>query len=73
MRDAEIRFAPLRDACPEGLGGLDIHVTDRARALANTEAAACRSGDDLVAIYGMRLRSGSLMEERQALPTSMSG
>ena len=56
LRDAEIRFVPPRDGRPEGLGGLDIHVTDRARALANAEAAGCRTGDDLVTICGMRLR-----------------
>ena len=56
LRDAEIRFVPLRDGRPEGLGGLDIRVTDRARALANAEAAGCRTGDDLVTICGMRLR-----------------
>ena len=56
LRDAEIRFVPLRDGRPEGLGGLDIRVRDRARALANAEAAGCRTGDDLVTICGMRLR-----------------
>ena len=56
LRDAEIRFVPMRDGRPEGLGGLDIHTTDRARALANAEAAGCRTGDDLVTICGMRLQ-----------------
>ncbi len=56
LRDAEIRFVPLRDGRPEGLGGLDIHVTDRGRALANAEDAGCLTGDDLVTICGMRLR-----------------
>ena len=56
LRDAEIRFVPLRDGRPEGLGGLDIRVTDRERALANAGAAGCLTGDDLVTICGMRLR-----------------
>ncbi len=56
LADSTLRFVPLRDGRPVGLGGLDIHITDRARALANAEAAGCRSGDDLVTLCGMRLR-----------------
>ena len=56
LHGADLRFVPLRDGRPEGLGGLDIHVTDSARALANAEAAGCLTGDDLVTICGMRLR-----------------
>lgn len=56
LSDADIRFVPLRDGRPEGLGGLDIHTTDRDRALANAETAGCRTANDLVTICGMRLR-----------------
>ncbi len=53
---SDIRFVPLRDGRPEGLGGLDISANDPAKALANAEAAGCRTGEDLITICGMRLR-----------------
>ena len=53
---SDIRFVPLRDGRPEGLGGLDLSATDAAKALANAEAAGCRTSDDLITIGGMRLR-----------------
>ena len=53
---SEIRFVPIRDGRREGLGGLDIRATDRATALANAEAAGCRTGENLITICGMRLR-----------------
>ena len=56
LADSELRFVPLSDGRPEGLGGFDIRVTDRARAIANAEAAGSRSGADLVTLYGMHLR-----------------
>ena len=56
LQDADIRFVPLRDGRPEGLGGLDIHVSNGAEALANADAAGCRGSDDLISICGVRLR-----------------
>ncbi|MEM7017789.1 MAG: hypothetical protein AAF512_10695, partial [Pseudomonadota bacterium] len=56
LSDADIRFVPIQDGRPEGLGGLDIRMTDKAQARANAEAAGCLSGEDLVSICGMRLR-----------------
>jgi len=56
LADSDIRFVPIRDGRPEGLGGLDVHATDRARAIANAEATGCRTGEDLISICGMRLR-----------------
>ena len=53
---SDIRFVPIRDGRREGLGGLDIHATNSAQALANAEAAGCRSDEDLITICGMRLR-----------------
>ena len=53
---SDIRFVPLRDGRPEGLGGLDLSATDRAKAFANAEAAGCRTSDELITIGGMRLR-----------------
>lgn len=56
LAGSDIRFVPIHDGRPEGLGGLDIHATDPAKALANAEAAGCRTGEDLISICGMRLR-----------------
>lgn len=56
LSGSDIRFVAIRDGRPEGLGGLDIRATDRSKALANAEAAGCRSGEDLIEICGMRLR-----------------
>lgn len=56
LTGSDIRFVPIRDGRPEGLGGLDIHATDPAKALANADAAGCRTGEDLISICGMRLR-----------------
>ena len=53
---SDILFVSPRDGRPEGLGGLDIIATDAAKALANAEAAGCRTGDDLTTLCGMRLR-----------------
>ena len=52
---ATLRFVPLRDGPPEGLAALDLHVTDRAAARLNAEAAGCLSGESEVSICGMRL------------------
>ena len=56
LDSSDIRFVPLRDGRPEGLGGLDLGATDAATAFANAEAAGCRTSDDLITIGGMRLR-----------------
>jgi len=56
LGDSIIRFVPIRDGRPEGLGGLDIHATNRSKALANAEAIGCRTGDNVIGICGMRLR-----------------
>ena len=56
LADAGVRFVPIRDGRGEGLAGLDIHATDAPRALANAEAAGCRTGENLITICGMRLR-----------------
>ncbi len=56
LADAEIRFVPIRDGRPEGLGGLDIRTGDAERVLANAEAAGCRTSENLITICGMRLR-----------------
>ncbi len=56
LADASIRFVPIRDGRPEGLGGLDIQAVDVGEVLAKAEAAGCRTGERLITICGMRLR-----------------
>ena len=56
MRGTDLRFVPARDGRGEGLGGLDIRATNAPAALANAEAAGCRTGENLITICGMRLR-----------------
>ena len=56
LAGSDIRFVSIRDGRPAGLGGLDIHAADPVKALANAEAAGCRTGEDLISICGMRLR-----------------
>jgi hypothetical protein len=55
---SDIRFVSIRDGRPEGLGGLDISANEPSKALANAEAAGCRTGENLITICGMRLRLG---------------
>ena len=46
LENAALRFVPCRDGRPEGLGGLDIHAVDKARALAAADQrGATRHGD----------------------------
>jgi len=56
LDNAALRFVPVTDGRGEGLGGIDVAVTDRAAVLAAAEQRGLRSGDDQVAICGMRLR-----------------
>ncbi|MDA0790730.1 MAG: hypothetical protein O2780_14880 [Proteobacteria bacterium] len=56
LADAQIRFVPITDGRPTGLGGLDLHTTDLDQALTNAEANGCLFDDRLVMICGMRLR-----------------
>ncbi len=53
---SDIRFVHISDGRPEGLGGLDIHTTNKQEALENAKEAGCLTGDNLVTICGMRLR-----------------
>lgn len=53
---SDIRFVPIRDGRPEGLGGLDIGAPDPTKALTRAETAGRRTGEELISICGMRLR-----------------
>ncbi len=56
LDDATIRFVPVTDGRPEGLGGLDVQTVDRARILEAAESRGCRVSDDLVIVCGVRFR-----------------
>ncbi len=56
LADAAIRFVPVADGRPEGLGGLDLHATNLDHALANAKSNECLSGDRLITLCGMRIR-----------------
>ncbi len=55
LKDASLRFVPITDGRPEGLGGLDLTVADRQTLLANAKQHGCYRSDDQVYICGMRL------------------
>ena len=56
LDNARLRFVPDADGRGEGLGGIDLVATNRARALAAARERGCLAGDDVVSICGMRLR-----------------
>ncbi len=56
LQNATLRFVECADGRPEGLGGLDLAVVDRARVLAAADARGCRVADDLVQVCGTRFR-----------------
>lgn len=56
LDNAAVRFVECADGRPEGLGGVDLAVVDRARLLAVAEERGCRVADDLVTICGTRFR-----------------
>ena len=56
LDNATLRFVTDADGRGEGLGGIDLVATNRARALAAARERACLAGDDVVSICGMRLR-----------------
>jgi hypothetical protein len=55
LDNATVRFVPITDGRPEGLGGMDVAVADRARLLAAAKARGCYRSDDQVYICGMRV------------------
>ena len=56
LANAALRFVQATDGRPEGLGGVDLAVVDRARLLAAAAARGCRVSDDVVTICGVRFR-----------------
>ena len=55
FENAFLRFVPITDGRPEGLGGLDLKVVDRDRALAMASRRGCYRTENQVAICGVRL------------------
>jgi hypothetical protein len=55
---ASLRFAAAADSRGEGLGGVDLHVRDRAAILnaANTCVRACVLAEDMIIVCGTRFR-----------------
>jgi len=56
LDDATLRFVPVNDGRPEGLGGLDIEVVDRAHVLAAAADSSCSIDGDTVTVCGTRFR-----------------
>jgi hypothetical protein len=56
LENATIRFVRDTDGRGEGLAGIDLVVTDRARLIKAAEQRGRRISDDLVGVCGMRMR-----------------
>lgn len=54
LANATLRFVHARDGRGEGLGALDLRVTDRARLLRQAEGYGARVSDDQVVLCGTR-------------------
>lgn len=55
LENATLRFVPLTDGRPEGLGAMDVVAADRARVLDAARRSGCYRSDSQVAICGMRI------------------
>ena len=56
LDDAVLRFVPIRDGRGEGLGGLDLAVTDREHVLRVAAERGCHVSADVVTVCGVRFR-----------------
>jgi len=56
LDNATLRFVPITDGRPEGLGGIDVVAVDRERALAAARERGLPTTDDQVELVGMRVR-----------------
>ena len=54
LENADVRFVPCTDGRPEGLGGLDLHVTDRDAIVATARERGRLRGENEVYVCGMR-------------------
>ncbi|MFN0147906.1 MAG: VOC family protein [Dehalococcoidia bacterium] len=55
LADATLRFVPITDGRPEGLGGIDVKAVDRAHILEAAKRRGCYRSDDQVFVCGMRV------------------
>ena len=55
LDNAALRFVPISDGRPEGLGGIDVTVVDRARLLATAKERGLPATEDQVQIAGIRV------------------
>ncbi len=55
LENATVRFVPNTDGRPEGLGGIDLKVADRARLLASAKARGAYRSDNQVYVCGLRV------------------
>lgn len=56
LDNATLRFGPITDGRPEGLGGIDVVAVDRDRALAAARERGLPTTGDQVELVGMRVR-----------------
>jgi hypothetical protein len=54
LENASVRFVEATDGRGEGLGGVDVAVSDRTRVLTAAAARGCKVSDDQVMICGVR-------------------
>lgn len=55
LQNATLRFVPCADGRPEGLGGIDVAVADKAKILAAADSMGARRSDEQVYLCGMRI------------------
>ena len=56
LAGGHLRFAPCKDGRPEGLGAVDLEVTDRTRLLSEARRRGCAASANQVEICGLRFR-----------------
>ncbi len=55
LTNATVRFVPCADGRPEGLGGIDIKVSDKAAILSAASALDAVTGEAQIQLCGMRI------------------
>ncbi len=55
LENATVRFVPISDGRPEGLGGIDVSVVNRARILEAAKKRGCYRSDSQVYLCGLRV------------------
>ena len=55
LDNAKLRFVPCTDGRPEGLGGIDVAVADKAAVLAAAEQCGAKRSDEQIYLCGIRI------------------